>query len=96
MQDQKLCLHAIVEGRVQGVGFRYFVADYALALGVTGWVRNRFSGDVEVLAEGNKEQLDKLLAILRKGPPASWVSQVNFEWNETGGEFHTFQVLRTA
>jgi acylphosphatase len=46
------CLHAIVEGRVQGVGFRYFVLEVAELLGIYGWVRNRWDDTVEVLAEG--------------------------------------------
>ena len=57
-------LHSIVEGHVQGVGFRYFVVDTALSLGITGWVRNRFDGSVEVLAEGEGKSLNELILAL--------------------------------
>lgn len=88
-------LHAVVEGRVQGVGFRYFVLDQAEALGVNGWVRNTFNGNVEVMAEGSREQIAVLLQILRKGPPASWVEQVKTEWIPATGEFNSFIISRT-
>ena len=56
-------LHSRIEGYVQGVGFRYFVLEKAQDLGLTGWVRNCTNGDVEVLAEGTREQLEKLLVL---------------------------------
>jgi acylphosphatase len=57
-----------VRGRVQGVGFRYFVEQSAKALGVRGWVRNDDDGSVEVYAEGTLVQLSELSGLLRKGP----------------------------
>jgi acylphosphatase len=65
-----------VEGRVQGVGFRYFVRQAARQLGVAGWVRNRPDGSVEVLADGPPSALDELELSLREGPPGSRVDQV--------------------
>ncbi len=88
-------LHAIVEGRVQGVGFRYFVLDAANELGVTGWVRNRYDQTVEVTAEGEREDLEKLLIALRKGPRGSMVTDVKPEWQEAQGEFSRFSVRST-
>ena len=62
-------LHAIIEGRVQGVGFRYFVEEKAAALGVTGWVRNRWNRSVEVVAEGERYRVgDRLAPHFRPGP----------------------------
>jgi acylphosphatase len=84
-----------VEGRVQGVGFRYFVQENAVALGLTGWVRNRWNSAVEVTAEGERSRLEKLLAALRRGPRASFVSDVNFEWEIATGEFKDFRVRQT-
>jgi acylphosphatase len=88
-------LHAIVTGYVQGVGFRYYVLDAAVALGVNGWVRNLWNGDVEVIAEGEREALEKLLAMLRRGPRAAHVSGVDIEWGEFAGEFSSFHVKST-
>ena len=68
MSAQKLARLYRVRGRVQGVGFRYFVEHAANALGLTGWVRNLDDGDVEVYAAGNSGQLDELAGMLRKGP----------------------------
>lgn len=93
---ETLRLTATVEGRVQGVGFRYFVQQRAQALGLTGWVRNRWNGKVEVLAEGTRPQLEALLGALRQGPPAARVLGVQFEWQPASGEFGGFHVRRTA
>jgi acylphosphatase len=97
MDDQKLSrLHAIVEGRVQGVSFRYFVSEQASYLGVNGWVRNRMDGSVEVMTEGPRNQLELLLQQLHKGPPMAHVSDVQVEWLEGTGEFGTFWVRSTV
>ena len=61
--DQRL--NANVRGRVQGVGFRFFVLQQAVAMGLTGWVRNTSEGMVEVVAEGGSASLEELLAVLR-------------------------------
>ncbi len=66
----------IVKGRVQGVGFRWFVEREAQMLGVAGWVRNNHDGSVEVLATGNREQLSELHKRLRSGPRAARVDEV--------------------
>jgi acylphosphatase len=89
-------LHAVVEGRVQGVSFRYFVREKAGSLGVTGWVRNRWADTVEVTAEGEREKLDSLLSVLRTGPRAAVVTDVKFEWQEATGEFKRFGILPTV
>ena len=89
-------LHAIVEGTVQGVGFRYFVQDTANLLGLSGWVRNRWDGTVEVLAEGERSRLEQLLAALRRGPRSAQVMGVDFTWQEYHGEFTGFRVRQTS
>jgi acylphosphatase len=66
----------VVRGRVQGVGFRWFVEREARLLGIAGWVRNNYNGSVEVLAQGTVDQLATLLSRLRKGPPAARVDDV--------------------
>ncbi len=88
-------LHATLEGRVQGVGFRFFVQETAVSLHLRGWVRNLWSGGVEVVAEGNRLALEQLLAALRHGPRGAYVSGVDFEWEEHAGEFKSFYVRST-
>ncbi len=66
----------LVQGRVQGVGFRYFVLRHAIDLGVCGWVRNLASGEVEVQATGTADQLARLETALRRGPRFSSVTLV--------------------
>src|SRR5205809_6533262 len=66
----------IVRGRVQGVGFRWFVEREAHILGISGWVRNNSDGSVEVLAQGTREQLLGLRSRLRQGPRAARVDDV--------------------
>jgi acylphosphatase len=85
-------LHAFVEGRVQGVGFRAFVIDNAIRLHLTGWVRNTWNNEVEVLAEGLQQDLLTLLTMLREGPPSSIVTLIRQEWLSYTGEFSNFRV----
>lgn len=89
-------LHAEVEGHVQGVGFRYFVQQRAVELGLTGWVRNLWSGNVEVVAEGERPSLEKLLDLLHRGPRSSYVTGVKVDWSAHEAEFKGFQVRMTA
>lgn len=67
----------VVRGRVQGVGFRWFVEREAHMLGVAGWVRNNHDGSVEVLAQGTRDQLSGLHGRLREGPRAARVDAVD-------------------
>ncbi len=92
MSEKPLRLHAHVYGRVQGVNFRYYTQKEADALGLTGWVANRFDGSVEVVAEGEKATLQRLLTFLHRGPPSARVDRVQAEWTEATGEFHRFRV----
>jgi acylphosphatase len=89
-------LTAIVEGRVQGVGFRAFVIDRATPLGLTGWVRNRWDGTVELLAEGERGALERLLSAVRRGPPSAYVTNVKTDWGKASGEFTRFNARSTA
>ena len=89
-------LHAFISGRVQGVGFRYFVIRNAEELNLTGWVRNLGDGRVEVLAEGQMEKLNFLLIALRKGPFGADVSQVDYKFKPPSGKFSRFNFRSTA
>jgi acylphosphatase len=86
-------LQAEVLGRVQGVGFRYFVQGEATALGLSGYVRNAADGRrVEVVAEGPRAALERLLAALHRGPPGAYVEGVVADWAPAGGAFAGFAV----
>jgi len=75
-------LRALVHGRVQGVGFRWFVARRAEERGLGGTVRNLADGSVEVIAQGPRASLEALLDELRRGPPRSRVERVDEFWSE--------------
>lgn len=85
-------LRATVRGRVQGVGFRYFVIEKALRLGLRGYTRNVGDGSVEVLAQGPRPALESLLALLRRGPTAAYVREVETSWGEPSAHFSSFHV----
>jgi acylphosphatase len=85
-------LKAVVHGYVQGVFFRAFVSRRAEELGLSGYVRNLPGGAVEVLAEGEKEQLEKLIGYLKVGPPSAKVEKVVTEWGEYSGKYSGFSV----
>ena len=70
-------LHVVVRGRVQGVGFRWFVREQARELRVAGWVRNRADGTVEVAAEGTSAALGQFRAALADGPAGAAVASVD-------------------
>ncbi len=82
----------VVRGRVQGVGFRWFVAREAHLLGVAGWVRNKSDGSVEVMAQGTSEQLAGLHGRLREGPRASRVDEVQVSEAEPQPGLESFRI----
>ena len=91
-QEQREELSAVVVGRVQGVGFRYFVVGKARILGLHGYVRNDSSGDVEVVAQGTRLALEQLLLLLRQGPPAAEVQDVLVTWRAPTEHFSRFHM----
>jgi acylphosphatase len=82
----------LVRGRVQGVGFRWFVEREAHILGIAGWVRNNHDGSVEVLAQGTREQLSGLHARLRDGPPAARVDEVEISETKPAEGLNSFRI----
>ena len=84
-------LHAIVKGKVQGVGFRYFTLQRATELRLVGYVRNRLDRSVEVVAEGERQALETLVEHLRAGPRAATVTDVIVNYSPATGEFRDFR-----
>jgi acylphosphatase len=82
----------VVRGRVQGVGFRWFVEREAHVLGVAGWVRNNHDGSVEVLAQGTRDQLAGLHLRLREGPRAARVDKVEVAEAGATPDIHSFRI----
>lgn len=93
--EEQSRLHAIIHGRVQGVGFRAFVIENGLTLGAKGWARNKWDGTVEVVAEGDRQLLERFLIVLRRGPRMANVTQVDLDWQASTGEFNSFSVKST-
>lgn len=89
-------LDATVIGRVQGVGFRYFVLREAMELDLRGWVANTPEGSVRCIAEGPRAHLEILLERLREGPPAAIVERVSEAWMPSTGTLGTFGVRSGA
>lgn len=85
-------VQATVYGYVQGVFFRAFVSHCASELGLSGYVRNLPSGAVEVVAEGERKQLEKLISQLKVGPPAAKVERVVTNWSGYSGSYAGFSV----
>ncbi len=81
-----------VSGRVQGVGFRYFVYKKAVSLGLTGYAKNLFDGRVEVVAEGDRSSLEKLKSRLQEGPSMSRVERVEADYRPAGNEYSSFEI----
>ncbi len=88
----KARVHVFVSGHVQGVFFRDFARRWASNLGLTGWVKNLWDGRVEVVAEGEQEKIESLLARLKEGPPAARVDKVDVSWEEYKAEFADFRI----
>jgi len=90
--DRTLARRFIVRGRVQGVGFRWFVEREAHMLGIDGWVRNNPDGSVEVLAMGTRDQLSGLRSRLRQGPRAARVDGVEESESQLVPGLNSFRI----
>ncbi|HEY3331858.1 MAG TPA: acylphosphatase [Capsulimonadaceae bacterium] len=86
-------VQAVVSGRVQGVGYRYFAQHVAEGLGIVGTIRNIQDGQVETIAEGDEESLAHFLAELRKGPLRAEVTNLSTAWDEAEGDFSRFEAV---
>src|SRR5580658_5204073 len=91
-KSERARLHVIVSGRVQGVGVRGSADGEAKQLALAGWVRDLPGGEVEIVAEGSRENLQMLEAWAHLGPPSAHVTAVREEWLDFTGEFTDFRI----
>jgi acylphosphatase len=86
-------IHVFVSGKVQGVGFRAFTKENADEIGVKGWVKNLLDGRVESIMQGPSDAIDKLLAVVKRGPRSSRVDAVEVKDEPIGAKFADFKVI---
>ncbi len=89
---EKKRIHAFVNGRVQGVGFRYFAQRAADYYNLTGWVKNCGDNRVKIVAEGEVRILNEFIQTLEKGPSLSNVTSLDVEWMEPQGQYTSFNI----
>lgn len=82
-----------IRGRVQGVFFRQSAKEEALRLGLRGWVRNTWEGEVEAVAQGPSAEVDEFVSWCHQGPPHAWVESVKVEESDASEQFQTFRVV---
>jgi acylphosphatase len=85
--------HLLITGRVQGVGFRFYMERKARELGISGWVRNRRDGAVEAMVQGSSAAVETMIAWARRGPPSAVVAEVRV--TDGSGDFATFEARPT-
>jgi len=89
---EKSRAHIYVSGRVQGVFFRDWTRRKAKELEIFGWVRNLNDGRVEAVFEGEKEKIEKMIELTKKGPILAKVNKLEIEWQEFQAEFSDFEI----
>ncbi len=92
MSGAKAAAEILVEGRVQGVGYRNFARHRATLLGLAGYVMNLKDGRVRVRVEGARPVIEELVRVLEKGPPLSRVEHVDVRWLPASGRFARFDI----
>ena len=92
MTSDQVRLEATARGRVQGVGFRYFVLRRGMELGLTGWVANESDGSVRCVAEGPRSDLEALLETMELGPAGALVERVSATWSTATGTLRDFGI----
>ena len=85
-------VHILVKGIVQGVGFRYYVFDRAIQLGIRGFARNLRNGNVEIKAYGERSLIEEFIAAVKIGPRSAQVTDVMIEWSEPDVSYKNFEI----
>jgi acylphosphatase len=94
MFEQKIQAKVTYNGRVQGVGFRISVTRIACGYEVTGWVRNRSDGRVEILAEGEEDEVKDFLTAVEESHLKSFIREVNIVWQEAENTHRGFSIVQ--
>ncbi|HKI77725.1 MAG TPA: acylphosphatase [Ignavibacteriaceae bacterium] len=92
MSESEKRAEILVNGLVQGVGFRYFVYREANSFGLKGFVKNLYTGEVLTIVEGDKFQIENLFNKIKIGPSHASVKNANIEWNASQNEFTHFEI----
>jgi len=87
-------VHLYIKGDVIGIGFRAWTKIQAKIIGVTGWVRNKEDGFVEAQIQGNEEKVKQIIELIKKGPPVSYVAEVEVFWQEPKEIFDEFKIVK--
>jgi len=91
--EDKSGAHILIEGQVQGVGFRNFAQRYGYLLGLKGIVKNIANGQVEIEVEGNRTKIDLFVEHLHRGPALAKVTKVNLSWSVFSSKFNDFSII---
>jgi acylphosphatase len=92
MATDKIRAEIIVNGLVQGVGFRYYIQRKANDLGLGGYVKNLYTGELLTIAEGEKSMIEELIKLIKTGPSHAHVKNCRVEWFKSKDEFKTFEI----
>ena len=87
--------HIVITGKVQGVGFRYWLYKTAVQNNINGWVKNKISGEVEALLIGNDLEIDNLIKLCKKGPPSSKVAKIEVQNYKKEYSGKSFEIVST-
>ena len=87
--------HIVITGRVQGVGFRYWLYKAAVRNNIKGWVKNKISGEVEALLIGNDKEIDSFIKLCEKGPPSSKVTKIEVQNYQKEHFGKSFEIINT-
>jgi acylphosphatase len=84
--------HVLVSGLVQGVGYRYFVFNLAISLGLVGYVRNIFSGEVEIEVQGDRSMIEEFIKDVKIGPRVAHIKDLKIEWLKCAKSYRSFEI----
>ena len=87
--------HIVITGKVQGIGFRYWLYKAAIQRNIDGWVRNKISGEVEALLIGNEVKIDNLIKLCKRGPPSSKVTKIEVQNYQKEHFRKSFEIINT-